>query len=68
MTTLGELLDLIDQDRDCDEIVEIMDGPKATMRGLTRSALWAPHEERIVSDIRARNDVLQVWLAEKEKA
>ena len=64
MTTLGELLNLIDMDRDSDEIVEIMDGSKVTMRGLTRSALWAPHEKRIVSDIRARDDVLQVWLKE----
>ena len=62
MTTLGELLDLIDPERDGDEIVEIMDGSKAMMRGITRSALWEPHEERIVSDIRARDDVLQVWL------
>ena len=64
MTTLGELLNLIDMDRDSDEIVEIMDGPKATMRGLTRSALWEPHEERIVNNIRARDDVLRVWLVE----
>lgn len=53
MTTLGELLNLVDPDRDSDEIVEIMDGSKAAMRGLTRSALWEPHEERIVSYIRA---------------
>ena len=67
MTTLGELLNLIDRDRDCNEIVEIMDGSKATMRGITRSALWGPHEERIVSDILARDDVLQVWLKEEEE-
>lgn len=64
MTTLGELLDLIDMDRDGDEIVAIMDGSKVTMRGLTRSALWGPNEERIVDEIRARDDVLRVWLKE----
>ena len=34
MTTLGELLDLIDPERDGDEIVEIMDGSKARLKGV----------------------------------
>ena len=67
MTTLGELLDLIDRNRERDEIVAIMEGPKMMMRGYTKSALWKPHEERIVSDIRARDNVLQVWLKEGEE-
>ena len=64
MTTLGELLNLIDPERDSGEIVEIMVGCEAMMRGLTRSALWEPFEERIVSDILARGNILQVWLEE----
>lgn len=62
MTTLGELLNLIDRDRDSDEIVEIMDNSEAVMRGLVRSTLWKPHEERGVNSIQARNNVLQIWL------
>ena len=65
MTTLGELLDLIDlNSRD---VVELLDDYGAMLRGYPKSYLWAPYRGRAVKIIRPRDNVLQVWLKEEEE-
>ena len=66
MTTLGDLLDLIDPNsRDA---VELLDDSGATLLGCTKSYLWAPFRGRAVKTIRPRGNVLQVCLKEEGKA
>lgn len=65
--TLGDVLDLIDSDRESDDIVTLMDcNGEASLTGLTKSKYWEPYEEKQVDGITAKEDVLQVWLKEEE--
>lgn len=66
MTTLGELLDLIDPNSR--DVVELLDDSGAMLRGRTKSYLWTPYRGRTVKTIRPRDNVLKVWLTEEGKA
>ena len=70
MTTFGEILDLLDVNRESEEIVCIMDkNGKTEMRGMACSDLWKPHEQRIVKSIQADDYCeLNVWLDDPEIA
>ena len=59
----GDLLNLIDASRDSEETISIIneDG-KSEMKGMVRSRLWAPHEDRLVKSIQAEHYDLNVWL------
>ena len=67
MVRLGELLDLIDKNRESAEEICIMNNNgKIEIRGVIRSSFWAPHEDRIVESIQADHNALLVWLSEEE--
>lgn len=63
MTTLGELLDLIDPKSS--DVVELLDDSGARLQGRTKSYLWAPYRGRTVKTIRPRDNILKVWLTEE---
>ena len=65
MTTLGELLDLIDPDGP--DVVELVDDGVAVLRGRTKSYLWTPYKEKTVELVRIRDGVLRVRLKEGEE-
>lgn len=61
--TLGQLLDLIDIDRETEEFVEILDHDgKPKMRAMVCSTIWNSIEDRLVNSIQADEFVIQVWL------
>lgn len=64
--TVGELLDLIDDRRESEEIVEIMrDGGAnayAEVRAMVCSKIWDSVEDMTVNSIRAEGDKIQMWL------
>ena len=63
MTTLGEILDLLDANRESEEMVEIMDhNGQVQCRAMVCSVVWNGIEDRIVENIAANNDCLRVWL------
>lgn len=68
MVTLAQLLDLIDINRESDEVVIIKgDGVRRLMEAPVRSPMWAPFEGRYVNSIAAHGtDVLYVWLEDEE--
>ena len=67
MVTLGQLLDLIDINRESDEVVIIKGGVRRLMEAPVRSPMWAPFEGRYVNSIAAHGaDVLYVWLEDEE--
>lgn len=68
MVTLGQLLDLIDINRESDEIVIIKGGgARRLMEAPVSSPLWAPFEGRYVNSIAAHlAEVLYVWLEDEE--
>lgn len=64
--TVGQLLDLIDDRRESEEIVEIMrdggDNAYAEVRAMVCSKIWDSVEDMIVNSIRAEGDKIQMWL------
>jgi len=60
--TLGQILDLIDESRDSEEYVEIMEDGKVAIRAMVCSWIWLEIEGREVNSIAARDDVIQIWL------
>ena len=69
MITLGELLDLIDNNRESEEIVNIMDGcnGQVEIKGMVKSKLWNSLESIHVNSIQASGDELNVWLEKEEE-
>ena len=66
--TLGEILDLIDANRESEEKVCVVNANgQNEMCGMVCSDLWMPHEKRIVNSIEADADNLLVWLEDQEK-
>ncbi len=64
--TIGQLLDLIDNDRESEEIVHIMDNNgKAQCKAMVCSEIWDGIEDRTVNGIHAEDDVLKIWLDDK---
>lgn len=64
MVTLGELLDLIDNQRESEEIVNIMDScsGQVEIKAMVKSKLWSALESMPVNSIQASGDELNVWL------
>ena len=63
MTTLGEVLDLLDANRESEEMVEIMDhNGQVQCRAMVCSVVWNGIEERTVNSMQAVDDRLQIWL------
>lgn len=64
MVTLGQLLDLIDNSRESEEIINIMDGcnGKVEVKAMVKSSLLKAFEDRTVNSIQASNYELNVWL------
>ena len=64
--TIGQLLDLIDSNRESEEIVYIMDNNgKVQCKAMVCSEIWDGIEDRTVNSIQAEDDVLKVWLDDK---
>lgn len=63
MTTLGEVLDLLDANRESEEMVEIMDhNGQVQCRAMVCSVVWNGIEDRTVNSMQAVDDRLQIWL------
>lgn len=59
----GQLLDLIDCDRESEEIIKIMNSNgKPEMTGMVCGPLWEKIESRTVNSIQADQSDLLVWL------
>ena len=64
--TVGQLLDLIDNNRESEEIVHIMNNNgKVQCKAMVCSEIWDEIEDRTVNSIQAEDDVLKVWLDDK---
>lgn len=64
--TIGELLDLIDNNRESEEFVHIMDNNgNVQCRAMVCSEIWDGIEDRTVNSIQAEDDVLKIWLDHK---
>ena len=64
MITFGELLDLVDADRESTEKVALVNNNgEMSMVGMTNSPYWSALEDRKVNNIGASSDgILLVWL------
>ena len=64
--TVGQLLDLIDNNRESEEIVHIMnDNGGVQCKAMVCSEIWDGLEDRTVNSIQAEGDVLKIWLDDK---
>lgn len=64
--TVGQLLDLIDNDRESEEIIHIMDdNGKVQCKAMVCSEIWDGLEDRTVNGIQAEGDVIKIWLDDK---
>lgn len=64
--TVGQLLDLIDNTRESEEFVYIMDGNgKAQCKAMVCSEIWDGIEGRTVDSIQAEGNTLLIWLDDK---
>ena len=60
--TLGDVLDLLDEDRESDEEIIVHDKDDNEVSGPMCSELWKPHEDRRVDAIGAKINSLEIWL------
>ena len=61
--TLGQILDLIDNNRESEENVEIMDkSGEVQCRAMVCSVVWASIEDKTVNSMQAAGNCLQIWL------
>ena len=61
--TLGELLDLIDSEREGDDAIELMGhNGEVDIAGRVSSAYFAVLEDHIVNGYGSHNNAVQVWL------
>ena len=61
--TLGQILDLIDNNRESEENVEIMDkSGEVQCRAMVCSVVWAGIEDKTVNSMQAAGNCLQIWL------
>lgn len=62
-----DFIDLIDNDRESEEYVEILDGNgKVAVRAMVCSEVWDSLAERTVNSIQAANSTIQIWLDDEE--
>ena len=61
--TLGQILDLIDNNRESEEMVEIMDhNGQVQCRAMVCSVIWQGIENKTVNSMGADGNCLQIWL------
>ena len=61
--TFGELLDLIDSEREGDDAIELMGhNGEVDIAGRISSAYFVAFEDRVVNSFGAHNNAVQVWL------
>ena len=61
--TFGELLDLIDSEREGDDAIELMGhNGDVDIAGRISSAYFVAFEDRVVNSFGAHNNAVQVWL------
>lgn len=61
--TLGQILDLLDNNRESEEMVEIMDcNGQAQCRAMVCSVVWQGIEDKTVNSMQADGNSLQIWL------
>lgn len=61
--TLGQILDLIDNTRESDEMVEIMDhNGQAQCKAMVCSIVWQGIEYKTVNSMQACGDNFRIWL------
>lgn len=66
--TVGEILDLIDCNRDSEEYVRIKDcNGQIESRVMIKSDMWDSIEDRFVNSMGAEEDEVTLWLEDKEK-
>lgn len=61
--TLGQILDLLDNNRESEEKVEIMDNNgNVQCRAMVCSVVWQGIEDKTVNSMQADGNSLQIWL------
>ena len=61
--TLGQILDLIDNNRESEEMVEIMDhNGEVQCQAMVCSIIWQGIEEKTINSMQAAGNCLQIWL------
>lgn len=64
--TVGQLLDLMDNNRESEEVVNIMDNNgNVQCKAMVCSEIWDGLEDRTVNSIQAEGDALAIWLDDK---
>ena len=64
--TVGQLLDLMDKNRESEEVVNIMDhNGNVQCKAMVCSEIWDGLEDRTVNSIQAEGDVLKIWFDDK---
>lgn len=67
MITVGQLLDLIDCNRESEDFVDIMnDDSKVEVHAMVCSDIWKSIENRQVDCIGAEKGVIVIWLKSEE--
>lgn len=60
---LGQILDLLDNNRESEEMVEIMDhNGNVQCRAMVCSVVWQGIEDKTVNSMQADGNRLQIWL------
>lgn len=68
MVTLKQLLDLIDNCRESEEIICLMNSDgKIEAKAMVCSKIWKSLEDHTVNSIQAEDDMLKVWLNDLPK-
>ena len=61
--TLGQILDLIDNNRESEEMVEIMDhNGQVQCKAMVCSIVWQGIEDKTVNSMQAAGNCFQIWL------
>lgn len=61
--TLGQILDLIDNNRESEEMVEIMNhNGEVQCKAMVCSITWQGIEDKTVNSMQALGNCLQIWL------
>lgn len=61
--TLGQILDLLDNNRESEEMVEIMDhNGQVQCKAMVCSMVWQGIEDKTVNSMQANGNYLQIWL------
>ncbi len=64
--TFGDILDLLDINRDDETTVAVRLGYWDRLTGPACAKLWAPYEDRGVKNIALQSNALVVWLVDEE--